>query len=173
MNKPIHDDQINKVLLKPRIKIEMNENEEEVLNKFKNNLNNSDCKYCSKITDNHVIVDVPENEDHFWSPQLHVEIEKDENKKTIVRGVLGPKPQVWTFFMFLHFAVALAFIVFFVIFYSNWSLNQDYTFAMIMCIVMPIIWIALYFFGQLGKKFGYNQMVELHNFLMNTLDKKN
>ena len=173
MNKPIHDDQINKVLLKPRIKIEMNENEEEVLNKFKNNLNNSDCKYCSKITDNHVIVDVPENEDHFWSPQLHVEIEKDENKKTIVRGVLGPKPQVWTFFMFLHFAVALAFVVFFVIFYSNWSLNQDYTFAMIMCIVMPIIWIALYFFGQLGKKFGYNQMVELHNFLMNTLDKKN
>jgi len=173
MNKPIHENQINKVLLKPRFKIAMNENEEEILNKFKENLNDSNCKYCSSITDNHVVIDVPENEDHFWSPQLHVEIEKDENKKTVVRGVLGPKPQVWTFFMFLHFAVALAFIVFFVIFYSNWSLKQDYTFAMIMCIILPIVWIALYFFGQLGKKFGYDQMLELHTFLMNTLSKNN
>ena len=74
--------------------------------------------------------------------------------------------------MFLHFAVAIAFLVFFVIFYSNWSLKQDYTLAMIMCIILPIVWVFLYFFGQLGKKFGYNQMVELHDFLMNTLDKK-
>ncbi len=172
MNKPIHDNQINKVLLKPRFKIEVDESEKDVLSKFKENLKDTDCKFSSKISDHHVIIDIPEKENHFWSPQLHIEIEKDENKKTIVRGVLGPKPQVWTFFMFLHFAVAIAFLVFFVIFYSNWSLKQDYTLAMIMCIILPIVWVFLYFFGQLGKKFGYNQMVELHDFLMNTLDKK-
>lgn len=171
MNKPIHDNQINKILLKPRFKMELEEDEKVILEKFKNNLENKDCKYCSTIVGHHVIIDVPAEEENFWSPQMHVEIEK-KNNKTIVKGVLGPKPKVWTFFMFLHFAVALAFIVFFVMFYTKWSLNQDYTFVMIMCIIMPIIWIVLYFVGQLGKKFGYNQMVELHDFLMKTVTVK-
>ncbi len=172
MNKPIHNNQINKILLKPRFKIEVNESEEDILNKFKDALGNKEYKYRGKIINHHIIIDVSDKEDHFWSPQLHVEIEKDENKKTIVKGVLGPKPQVWTFFMFLHFAVFVAFFVFLVIFYTNWSLNQDFYFAMIMCIIMPIVWVVLYFVGQLGKKFGYNQMVELHEFLMNTVQKR-
>ncbi|MCK4562237.1 MAG: GTP-binding protein [Flavobacteriaceae bacterium] len=171
MNKPIHDNQINKVLLKPRFKMEFDENKENILNKFKNKLKDTDCKYDSTIVDYHVIIDVPIEDEHFWSPQMHVEIEK-ENNKTIVRGVLGPKPIVWTFFMFLHFAVAITFFVFFVIFYSKWSLKQDYTFAMIMCFVMPIVWVLLYFVGQLGKKIGYTQMVELHDFLVMTVQSK-
>lgn len=172
MNKPIHNNQINKILLKPRFKIEVNESKEDILNKFKDALENKEYKHRGKIINHHIVIDVSDKEDHFWSPQLHVEIEKDKNKKTIVKGVLGPKPQVWTFFMFLHFAVFVAFFVFLVIFYTNWSLNQDYYFAMIMCIIMPIVWVVLYFVGQLGKKFGYNQMVELHEFLMNTVQKR-
>jgi len=172
MKRPIHDDQINKVLLKPRFKMEFDKNKKEILNIFKDNLNDQNCKYCSKIIDHHIIIDVPVEEDHFWSPQMHVEIEKEENK-TVVKGVLGPKPKVWTFFMFLHFAVAIAFFAFFVIFYVKWSLKQDYTFTMIMCILMPIVWVILYFVGQLGKKFGYNQMVELHDFLIKTLETAN
>ena len=171
MNKPIHNNQINKVLLKPRFKIEVNESEEDILNKFKDALEKKEYKHRGKIIDHHIVIDVPIRDDHFWSPQLHVEIEKDENKNTIVKGVLGPKAQVWTFFMFLHFAVFVAFFVFLVMFYTKWSLKQDYTFAMIMFIIMPIIWVILYFVGQLGKKFGYDQMVELHDFLIRTLEK--
>ncbi len=169
MNRPIHEDQINKVLLKPRFKMEFDKNKKEILNKFKDNLEDENCRYCSKIIDHHIVIDVPVEEEHFWSPQMHVEIENEENK-TVVKGVLGPKPKVWTFFIFLHFAVAIAFFAFFVIFYTKWSLKQDYTFAMIMCIVMPILWVILYFVGQLGKKFGNKQMVELHDFLIKTLE---
>lgn len=170
MNKPIHDNSVNRVLLKPRFKIEVKENEDEIIDLFKRNLNDGNCKYCSKIIDNHIVIDVPKDEEHFWSPQLHVEIEK-ENNKIFIRGVLGPQPKVWTFFMFLHFAVAITFFVFFVMLYSKWSLKQDYTFALIMCIVMPVIWIVLYLAGQFGKKMGYGQMNELHNFLIKTIRK--
>jgi hypothetical protein len=34
---------------------------------------------------------------------------------------------------------------------------------------MPIAWFALYFIGQFGKKLGYDQMLQLHNFLTNSL----
>ena len=171
MSRSINDDKVNRVILKPRFKIDINENEEVILGRLKKNFKNVDCKYCSKIVGNHIVIDIPKDEQHFWSPQLHVEVEKDKNSKTIVKGVLGPKPQVWTFFMFLHFAVAIAFFVFLVMFYTKWSLHQDFTFALAMCIAMPIIWILLYLAGQLGKKIAYYQMKELHDFLIKTINK--
>ncbi len=170
MNKPIHDNSANRVLLKPRFKIELQEEKEGVINRFRDNLKDTNCKYRSKIVGNHIVIDVPKEEEHFWSPQLHVEVE-NEKEQIIVKGVLGPQPKIWTFFMFLHFAVAIAFFVFFVMFYTKWNLKQDYTFSMIMFIAMPVIWLLLYVAGQLGKKIGYDQMKELHDFLMKIIYK--
>ena len=46
------------------------------------------------------------------------------------------------------------------------EIKKDYIFLLIMCIAMPVIWILLYLAGQIGKKIGYTQMSELHDFLM-------
>ncbi|MCF6297495.1 MAG: GTP-binding protein [Flavobacteriaceae bacterium] len=171
MNQPIHDNQVNRILLKPRFKMELDESQEEILEKFKANINAKNCKYSSRISGNHIFLDVPKAEEHFWSPQLQIEVVKGEDKKTIVKGILGPKPQVWTLFMFLHFIVAITFVVFFVVFYVNWSLEKDFQFSKYMLIGLPIFWVILYFFGQSGKKLGYKQMVELDDFMMKTLEK--
>lgn len=168
MNQPIHDNELNRILLKPRFRLRYKESQQDILQQFREELAKEDCVYTSKIVDHHVVIDVPKEEEHFWSPQLHIEVEK-EGDLTVVKGILGPKPKIWTFFMFLHFIVAIAFFVFFVIAYSRWSLDQEHTFSMVMCLLMPVIWVALYFFGQLGKKFGYKQMVGLHNLLLNAL----
>lgn len=168
MNHPIHDDELNRILLKPRFKLRYKASKEDILTQFRHELSTESCPYSSKIVDHHIVIDVPKTEEHFWSPQLHVEIEREEDF-TIVKGILGPKPKIWTFFIFLHFAVAVAFFVFFVLFYSKWSLEQEYTIYMILCLSMPVVWVALYFFGQLGKKFGYDQMVGLHQLLLDAL----
>jgi hypothetical protein len=42
---------------------------------------------------------------------------------------------------------------------------------MIMCLLMPVVWVILYFVGQLGKKFGYDQMVGLHGVLLEALQR--
>ncbi len=172
MNEPIHDNKINRVLLKPRFKIKFDESQDEILDKFKEEFASGTSAYCSKIIDHHIVIDVPKKEDHFWSPQLHIEVEKDEESSdTVVRGLFGPKPQVWTLFMFIHFAVAVAFMVFLVMAYTRWNLKQDYSFSLIMCVALPIFWIVLYFLGQLGKKKGYGQMVELDDFMRKVLEK--
>ncbi|WP_372795511.1 GTP-binding protein [Lutibacter sp.] len=159
------------VFLRPRFKMNFNESQQELLNKFKKNLEDGNCKYCSKIVDGHIVIDVPVEENHFWSPQLNIEIEKTEDNKTIVKGLFGPKPQVWTLFMFFHFAMAVAFISFLVMAYVQWTLKSDYLFALIVVIGLPILWVIMYFFGRLGKKTGRKQMNELHEFMMKTLDK--
>lgn len=157
--------------LRPRFKMDFNESQQEIISKFEDNLKNSDCKYCSKIVDGHVIIDVPVEENHFWSPQLNIEVEKIDNNETVVKGLFGPKPQVWTMFMFFHFAVAVAFIGFSIMAYVKWTLKEDYMFALSLVIGLPILWVVMYFLGRIGRKTGHKQMDELYQFMMKTLNK--
>ncbi len=157
------------ILLRPRFKMEFEESHQELLAKFQGNVKNTACKYYVKVIDGHIVVDIPAEENHFWSPQLHLEIEEIEENKSIVKGLFGPKPQVWTFFMFIHFAMAFAFIGFSIMAYVQWTLKSDYKTALMIVFALPILWIVMYFLGSLGKKRGHKQMDDLHGFLMKTL----
>lgn len=156
--------------LRPRFKMEFKESDAVLISKFKNKLNKGDCKYCVKVVDGHVVIDIPKEENYFWSPQLNIEIEKVEDGKTIVKGLFGPKPTVWTLFMFFHFAVAVAFIGFSVMAYVQWSLKTDNSFALIMVLGLPAVWILMYFLGRIGKSKGNQQMDDLYQFMMKTLN---
>lgn len=165
------DDQLyNQIFLKPRFQINFDLESDALLKEIsKHTLD--DSKYKMKMVDNHVVIDVPENETHFWSPQLHIEIEELTKETSVVKGLFGPKPQVWTLFMFLHFFVATAFLVFGVIAYSNWSLNKTSLLSIVMLIVLPIVWVLLYFVGTIGKSTGKKQMDELKKFTKELLNK--
>ncbi|SDW39270.1 hypothetical protein SAMN05444411_101629 [Lutibacter oricola] len=168
----MQEERNSNIHLRPRFKMEFEENKEQLINKFHDNLNDGECKYCSKIVDGHIIIDVPKENSHFWSPQLNIQVEKAEGEKTIVKGLFGPKPTVWTFFMFIHFAAAVAFIGFSIMWYVKYTIKQDTTLAMVMTISLPVFWFILYFLGRMGKRTGHKQMDELHSFMMKTLDKK-
>lgn len=155
--------------LRPRFKMSFEESQQKLIAKFQRNVKNATCKYCVKDIDGHIVIDIPADENHFWSPQLHIEIEKIDENKSIVKGLFGPKPQVWTFFMFIHFAMAFAFIGFFIVAYVKWSLKSDYKTALIITLALPILWVIMYFLGRIGKRRGHKQMDELHGFMMKTL----
>lgn len=152
--------------------MDYNLSQQKIITKFKENLRHKNCKYCSKIADGHIVIDVPKNEDHFWSPQLNIEIVEGTKESSIVKGLFGPKPQVWTLFMFIHFVMAFAFIAFSIMAYVQWTLKANNSFALWMVYLLPILWIIMYFLGRLGKKRGHRQMDELFNFMMKTLEEK-
>ena len=55
--------------------------------------------------DHHAILNVPEADQHFWSPQLSLDLESEPGG-THIRGLYGPRPSVWTMFMAMYaFAV--------------------------------------------------------------------
>lgn len=148
--------------------MEVDTEKQTLINKFTDNLQSENYTYSYKISGDHFFIDVPEAEDHFWSPQLHLEI-IDYEKGSLIRGLFAPKPTIWTFFMFLHVIVAVCFMVFFVIAYSKWSIDVNYSFALGMCLAMVVLWFVLYFSGQFGKVKARNQMDELRIFIINTL----
>ncbi|MDP5092641.1 MAG: GTP-binding protein, partial [Polaribacter sp.] len=89
-----------------------------------------------------------------------------ENNTTELKGLFGPKPQVWTFFMFIHFVVGGLFLISATMLYSKISLKEPFTFPLILVIVLPIIWILLYFFGTIGKDTGKPQIKYLHDVMI-------
>lgn len=167
------DDQLyNQIFLKPRFQIDFKMNSAVLLDEIKQHLSDESA-YRMRVIDQHVIIDIPLKEAHFWSPQLQLEVEELTATTSKIKGLFGPKPQVWTFFMFLHFIVAFAFLIFGIIAYSNWSLKRIAILPIVMLVVLPIIWVALYFIGSLGKVAGKKQMDKLKKFTKALLKKIN
>jgi len=162
----------NEVVLRPRFKFSVNHDNEDLLSLFEDTKKTQSEFVVSRI-DNHVFIKIPKHKQHFWSPQLHLEINKNEDEtSSTIYGLFGPNPTVWTMFMFFHFVVIGLFFGFGVWAYTNWSLGNDFTIQLFITLFMIVIWFALYFGGSLGKKSGMAEMHLLHHFMRDTLRSK-
>jgi hypothetical protein len=159
----------NDIILRPRFRLELNRNNEEVLKVFED-AKNAQKEFIVTRVDDHVFIKIPKAEQHFWSPQLHLEIMEVDKKNSRLFGLFGPNPTVWTMFMFLHFVVAGVFIGFAIWAYTNWSLGNDFAIQLFVALFMVVIWFALYFGGRVGKATGKDQMVLLHRFMNKMLE---
>lgn len=160
----------NDIVLRPRFKIELNSDNESVLKDFELSKSSQNNFIINRI-DDHVFIKFPKHKQHFWSPQLHLEINEIDQKTSLLHGLFGPSPTVWTLFVFLHFFVAVIFIGFGAWAYSNWSLKNPYGIQLGIMILMVALWFALYFAGRIGKHKGKDEMHLLYDF-MNSILKK-
>lgn len=158
----------NEIILRPRFNLELNKNYDTILNSFED----SKCKeFIIKCVGEHIFIKIPKEEEHFWSPQLHIEIDEIDEFTSKLHGFFGPKPTVWTFFMFLHFSIGVIFIFSAIGAYSNWSLNDSYTEHISVMFLMLFFWFTLYFAGRIGRMKAKEQMRKLYNFMEDILIK--
>jgi hypothetical protein len=160
----------SEVFLRPRFSIDLKENSQIILNRFSDEFKKEGCIFLGKIVDGHIFISVSKKDEHFWSPQLHLEIIEKTEKTALLKGLFGPKPQVWTLFMFVHFVIGVSFLGFSALLYTNISLNESVFFPLIMVVFLPLIWVLLYFLGKIGKDTGKNQMKKLHEFMIKTIN---
>lgn len=158
----------NTIILRPRFKIDIPKPNETVLQTFQDAKKTQSDFIISRI-DDHVFIKFPKHKQHFWSPQLHLEINEVSNNSCLLRGLFGPSPTVWTFFMFLHFMVAGLFIAFGIWAYTNFTLKTGYAVQLCLMLFMVIIWFVLYFAGSIGKASSKNEMGELYDFMNRVL----
>lgn len=158
----------NDIVLRPRFKIEVNTNHQNLLQAFEKQKKNSP-KYIITRVDDHVFLKFPKQQQHFWSPQLHLEINEKNDSSSTVYGLFGPNPTVWTLFMFLHFVVAGLFFGFGIWAYTNATLGNDYAIQLFLTLMMVILWFVLYAAGRIGRAKGKPEMHQLHEFMQATL----
>ncbi|MBP0903204.1 GTP-binding protein [Mariniflexile gromovii] len=160
----------NTITLRPRFKLEIPKHHETVLQLFEDS-KKTQSEFIINRIDDHVFIKFPKEKQHFWSPQLHLEINYTDENSCMLHGLFGPNPTVWTFFMFLHFFIAGVFIAFGIWTYTNWSLKLSFAIQLSIMLLMVIIWFALYFAGSIGKASSKNEMAQLHNFMNTVLEK--
>lgn len=158
----------NEIVLRPRFKIELNESNDSALKKFED-LKHTQKDFVISRVDDHVFIRIPKEKQHFWSPQLHLEINEVNDDSCMLHGLFGPNPTVWTMFMFLHFIVAGLFIAFGIWAYTNWSLDKNFTLQFFFMLLMIGLWFVLYFAGRLGKFKGKEEMHLLNDFMKKSL----
>ncbi|MGB6150578.1 MAG: GTP-binding protein [Pricia sp.] len=159
----------NEIVLRPRFQLELSENKEALLSAF---ASAEKTPFLVNRSDDHIFIKFNQDRHHFWSPQLHLEInELQENEDTGIKlyGVFGPNPTLWTFFMFLHFGVATVFIILGIWAYSSASLNRPYRLQLGLMGFMLVLWFVLYAFGRAGRHKGKPQMHELYAFMNEVL----
>ena len=154
----------NEIVLRPRFKKSLASPAEEVLTAFESAASTTKEFNVSRV-DGHVFIRILKSEQHFWSPQLHLEITEDQTNGTILKGLFGPNPTVWTMFMFFHFILAVLFIAAGIWLYTNISLEKPFIFPVVVMSFTVILWFVLYIAGRLGKKKGNTEMNALYSFM--------
>lgn len=117
------------------------------------------------VSDTYCVLKIPVAERHYWSPQLTLTLEEEEehNLRLRVRGLYGPKPSVWAAFFMSYAAIGILILFIGVIGMSQALLDKP----------APILWavpalalvaLILYLVAQSGQKVGAEQMFRIHHF---------
>lgn len=141
------------------------------MDRLKNMVANSPENIHAQIVDNHIILDITGEAVHYWSPQLNFRVEPDDENDAhcIVAGLIGPRPTVWTLFMFGYFSVGI--LGFFISSYGIAKyMTNDYTFAIWAFPIAILIMLTAYQAGKYGEKLGADQIELLKQFIRDAIN---
>ncbi|MGV0924397.1 hypothetical protein [Empedobacter tilapiae] len=95
---------IKSLLSRPRFKVFTHLSKQEFIDLIKKHLENNSHEYGGYANTEVAMIRVRKDKDKYWHPQLQIRIEEDEDHSNylVVRGIIGPKPSIWTFFAFLY-----------------------------------------------------------------------
>ena len=154
----------NEIKLRLRFYRDIPKNSTEILQKFKDHSIQKSDNFSIRNSENHIWLDIIASKRRYWTPHLHLELEPKGETDTHIRGLYGPDPTLWTFFMFLHFIIAGVFLIFGAMAYSDYVLKNSITLDIAIMVVMTCSWFFLYFLAKSIRKKGHPQMNELENY---------
>ena len=141
----------------------------EVLERLKAALDMSDAPVTGSIMDHHVTLRIPFEEQHFWSPQLSLEVEDAEDGNgSLVRGLYGPRSSVWLMFVFFYSLLGFVSMIVAVIGFSERSLGLPGRILWLLPVAGFII-LMMYLSARAGQKLGREEMIRLRDFFNDTL----
>jgi hypothetical protein len=155
------------VRLRPRSRYTLKLPQQEVLNRIDEQLKKRKFPLTGIVVQEHAFIRIPEKDQHYWSPEMHVWV-REEEKVSIIYSVIGPKPKIWTLFIFAYTVVLVS-----TFFGSSYGIIQyflgikaDFLWSIpIGLSALALVYGAAYY-GQLK---GREQMLLLNDFINDAL----
>ncbi len=157
--------------IRPRFKYLSPLSQEEIKQKIRHQLKNTDRCFAIFLS-NQIKLKINSKEEHYWSPQLHLTLEApEEGNGTIIRGLYGPNPRVWTVFVFVYALLSTVLLFVSIFAFSKISLGQKTPIVWAIPIICLLIF-ATYIASQIGQKIGAEQTYTLHHFFEACIENK-
>jgi len=160
----------NEIRLRLRFYKEVNQDIDSLRQKFIQFTTTNSPDFFLKIKEYHIWINIKGAKKAYWSPHLHIEMESKGENQTHIRGLFGPDPDLWTFFMFLHFMIAGTFIIFCGIAYSDYVLKRSTTGDFVVMSMMVFAWFLLYVIAKQIRHNGEKQMDEIEKVFLKILE---
>ncbi len=93
---------------RPRIAYAVPFSTEEVFERFRRALEDENCPCTGSVGRQEVTLHLEQGSRKIWSPYLQLAV-VEEDGQTVVRGVMGPQPNLWTAFVFVYAVHLVAF----------------------------------------------------------------
>lgn len=126
------------------------------------------------VKGDHAFLRIPENKQHYWSPTMEVEVKKyyDDESKTSIRCILGPKQSIWLMLMFFYVGIGVLALFGGMYGLVKWNLGKESIFIWAFP-VAAILFSIIYLTAKYGQRKGRDQMLYLVSFLYHALDDEN
>ncbi len=156
--------------LRPRFRFEIADTPEDVKQKIQNALDTESNILKGNIVKDYVVLKIPESQQHYWSPQLSLEIEAT-NDGSRIRGLYGPKPGVWTMFVFFYSFIGFLTMLGLIFGLSQMMLKME-PYGLWAVPAGTVILVGLFIISKIGQRLGMDQMHQLKVFLDEALQEK-
>ncbi len=122
------------------------------------------------IVDNHIILDITAEYQHYWSPQLNFRVEEDEThpEQSIVSGLIGPKPTVWTLFIFIYFIIGVGGLFASTVGVSKWLLGE-YSIWLLTIPLTLVLMLSARAVGKYGERLATDQTEWMKQFVRSAI----
>ncbi|WP_420316122.1 hypothetical protein [Ekhidna sp.] len=156
--------------IRPRFRHIVQGKKEELEKRLLRGIEEKTDTFISNYLPGHLYIKIHPNEQHFWSPQLHLTFEQEEDH-VIIRGLYGPNPTVWAIFFFSYVALGLFTLFLGMWGLTKWSLGLDSSILWSIP-VFAVLALILYFSAQAGQKLGAQQMFDIHHLYEDLIEDK-
>ena len=158
---------MEKIRIRPRYNFTVPLNKQRVIQKLRDAIENPEARIKGKFVKPLVVVSILDEDRHFWSPELSLDLEEKEGG-TEIRCILGPRSSLWTLFAtFYGFAVLIG-VAGLVLGFSQLTLGMKaYGFWLVPISIVLIA--GAYAVALTGQKLSYEQMLVLRSFIKETL----
>ena len=154
---------------RPRFKLLIPWTQDELKSRLKAALAQPGAPVIGHDVGHHFFLKIPAEQRHFWTPQLDLEMEDHSEGGTLLRGLVGPSPSVWTRFVFLYAFSGFVCLFGLITGVPQWMLDKPAVGLWVMLLGVAML-LVVYLIAQSGKRLGAMQTGVLRGFLLGVVE---
>lgn len=153
--------------LRPRFRYKVHNSADVTLKTLRFSFDNAAYRYKGQFLGENIVIGVSEKDEHYWSPVVSIQI-LQHNEGSLIKGLFGPKPDVWTFFALMRLAMITLAVFLGVIGMSQYMLDHE-PWALWGLLGIGVLAVLVWLLGRSGRLKARSQVDMLKDFIVNSL----